>query len=295
MLLTIGDGTDCRSTEDIQFSRNLAKRFRSNLQSNETYNWMLSDLHINPNMQDSFSMGNATLKLWLLDSFDENGVPLCLRSMKLFEKIEEETLTTLAVNEPSHLLLFGCASGRIYSLFGDLLRTKKIAPIALPPNFTTPITCLAISTPLSVLFPRGSHSQDANHLVVFVATQSRLGSYAFPLEPKKPAVFQALDDAAGCAANCGCVDKSGNFVEPRCGCEVDGGSRGRSVRVLRDGARAKLSAGGIEAVCVLASRQRGGERGVQRGIDAPPVQFGQPLRGVCDADRAVGAKRRSES
>ena len=207
-------------------------------------------------------MGNATLKLWLLDSFDENGVPLCLRSMKLFEKIEEETLTTLAVNEPSHLLLFGCASGRIYSLFGDLLRTKKIAPIALPPNFTTPITCLAISTPLSVLFPRGSHSQDANHLVVFVATQSRLGSYAFPLEPKKPAVFQALDDAAGCAANCGCVDKSGNFVEPRCGCEVDGGSRGRSVRVLRDGARAKLSAGGIEAVCVLASRQRGVELAV---------------------------------
>lgn len=294
MLLTIGDGNDCRSTEDIQFSRNLAKRFRSNLQSNETYNWMLSDLHINPAMQDFFSMGNATLKLWLLDSFDENGMPLCLRSMKLFEKIEEETLTTLAVNESSHLLFFGCTSGRIYSLSGDLLRTKKIAPIALPPTFSEPITCLAISAPLSVPFPRGSHSQDANHLTVFAATQSRLGSFAVPLEPRKPAVFQALDDAAGCAPNCGCVTKSGNFVEPRGGCEVAGGAGGRPGGVLRDGARRELSAGGGEAVRVLAGRQRRGERGVERRFDAATVRFGESLRSVRDADRAVGPKTRCE-
>ena len=272
MLLTIGDGTDYRSTEDIQFSRNLAKRFRSNLQSNETYNWMLTDLHINPTMQDFFSMGNATLKLWLLDSFDENGMPLCLRSMKLFEKIEEETLTTLAVHEASHLILFGCVSGRIYSLFGDLLRVKKLFPIALPPNITSPITCLAISPALSVSFPRGSHSQDASHLVIFVSSRSCIGSYQFPLEPKKSAVFTALDDSQGCAANCGCVDKSGNFVVPRGGCELDGGSGGRTVRVLGNGARPKLPAVGSEELRVLVSRQRGGERDGERGIDAATVQ-----------------------
>ena len=145
MLLTIGDGKDYRSPEDVTVSRNLAKRFRSSMDSNETYRWMLEDLHINPVMQDSFSLDNSTLKLWLLDSIDENGVPLCLRSVKLFEKIDEETLTTLCVNEESQLLAFGCANGHVYYLSGDLLRTKKLVPSLLPQSFSSFVTCLAFS------------------------------------------------------------------------------------------------------------------------------------------------------
>lgn len=116
MLLTIGDGTDYRDGESVSVSRNLVTRFRSNLNSNETYKWMLEDLHIPPTLSASLSAEDATMKVWLLDKMDEHGQPLCLRSIPLFEKMDEETITTLAVDESAQFIVFGCSSGHVYYL-----------------------------------------------------------------------------------------------------------------------------------------------------------------------------------
>lgn len=116
MLLTIGNGIDYRDTETVSVSRNLASRFRSNLNANETYKWMLEDLHIPATMANSVISKDATLKLWLLDKIDENGQPLCLRSITLFDKIDEETITSLSVDETAQFITFGCSSGHIYYL-----------------------------------------------------------------------------------------------------------------------------------------------------------------------------------
>ena len=115
VLLTIGNGFEHRPQEDVVVSRNLATRFRSALSNNETYKWMLDDLHIPASFQDSMGTKEATLKLWLLDKTDGEGKPLCLRSIPLFEKLDEETITSFSVNEDAMLYLFGCQSGTIYS------------------------------------------------------------------------------------------------------------------------------------------------------------------------------------
>ena len=114
MLLTVGNGIENRSEEDVMVSRNLSTRFRTALSSNETYKWMLEDLHIPSSFQDSMGAKEATLKLWLLDKMDSEGKPLCLRSSPLFEKLDEETITSFSVNEDAMLYLFGCQSGAIY-------------------------------------------------------------------------------------------------------------------------------------------------------------------------------------
>lgn len=77
---------------------------------------MLEDLHIPPTFTNALTTKEATLKLWLLDKIDENGQPLCLRSIPLFEKMEEETITCLSVDELNNLIVFGCSSGHIYTL-----------------------------------------------------------------------------------------------------------------------------------------------------------------------------------
>lgn len=111
---------------------------------------MLEDLHIKVNMEDTFPTKNATLKLWLMDKMDEKGTPLCLRTFKLFEKVEEEIITTLAVNEKSNIIAFGCQSGNIYLIYGDLSRSKKLNMSVLPSHFTSPITNLHFTEQLSV-------------------------------------------------------------------------------------------------------------------------------------------------
>lgn len=114
VLLTIGNGIENRSQEDVMVSRNLSTRFRTALSSNETYKWMLDDLHIPASFQDSMGAKEATLKLWLLDKMDSEGKPLCLRPIPLFEKLDEETITSFSVNEDAMLYLFGCQSGAVY-------------------------------------------------------------------------------------------------------------------------------------------------------------------------------------
>jgi len=111
---------DYRSEESVSVSRNLATRFRTNLNSNETYKWMLEDLSISPSFSTNLTTKDATLKLWLLDKFDESGQPLLLRSITLFDKTEE-AITSLIVDEISQTVVFGCSSGHIYSIQASLL------------------------------------------------------------------------------------------------------------------------------------------------------------------------------
>ena len=127
-------------------------RFRKNLHSNEDYNWMLEDLHIKGGIEDSFPTKNATLKLWLMDKMDENGTPLCLRTFKLFDKVEEEIITTLTVNEKSNIIALGCQSGNVYVIHSDLSRSKKLNLSVLPSQFNSPITNLHFTEQLSVCF-----------------------------------------------------------------------------------------------------------------------------------------------
>lgn len=113
---------------------------------------MLEDLHIPPTFTNALTTKEATLKLWLLDKIDENGQPLCLRSIPLFEKMEEETITCLSVDELNNLIVFGCSSGHIYTLQvmmmlysnhqGNLLRAKKIVPSLLSNQPSSPIRAL---------------------------------------------------------------------------------------------------------------------------------------------------------
>lgn len=162
MLLTIGDGTDFRSVEEMQVSRNLASRFRSTLKSNDSYKWMLDDLKIQESFAPYFSMKNATLKLFLLDTVDENGNPLCVRSFKIFDKIDEQTITSLLVDETNQLIVFGCESGDVFLIQGDLSRAKKCVPILLPKHLHSSITNLHFSRPTPVVLSSRS-SPDKLH------------------------------------------------------------------------------------------------------------------------------------
>ena len=115
---------------------------------------MLEDLHIPSTLTSNLTTKDATLKLWLLDKMDENGQPLLLRSLTLFEKVDEETITSLAIDEENQLIVFGCSTGHVYYIRvppslsshtqGDLLRVKKITPTLLPKQFTSAITSLFI-------------------------------------------------------------------------------------------------------------------------------------------------------
>ena len=105
---------DHRSQEDVSVSKDLASRFRSSLSSNETYKWMLEDLHIPSTFVNSSGAKEATLKLWLLDKMDAEGKPLCIRSIPLFEKLDEETISSFTVDEELLLFFFGCQSGAVY-------------------------------------------------------------------------------------------------------------------------------------------------------------------------------------
>lgn len=115
---------------------------------------MLDDLHINAALEDSFPTKNATLKLWLMDKLDENGVPLCIRSFKLFEKVEEEIITSLAVDEKNNFIAFGCQSGNICMVSGDLSRSKKLNLSILPKQLNAPITNLYFAENSQVLHAR---------------------------------------------------------------------------------------------------------------------------------------------
>lgn len=137
---------DHRTKESMNVSRNLATRFRNNLLSNETYKWMLDDLHIKESIDEYFPMKNATLKLWLLDKMDEDGNPLCIRSFKIFEKIEEDTITSLAVDESNQLIALGCESGDIFLIQGDLSRAKKLSLTLLPKHFSSAVTGIHFSS-----------------------------------------------------------------------------------------------------------------------------------------------------
>lgn len=132
-------------------SRNLASRFRSTLKSNDSYKWMLDDLKIQESFTPYFSMKNATIKLFLLDTVDENGNPLCVRSFKIFDKIDEQTITSLVVDEANQLIVFGCESGDVFLLQGDLSRAKKCVPILLPKHLHSSITNLHFSHPTPVV------------------------------------------------------------------------------------------------------------------------------------------------
>lgn len=212
MLLTIGDGVDYRTKEAMSISRNLATRFRNSLISNETYKWMLDDLHIKEAMDDYFPMKNATLKLWLLDKMNEDGSPLCIRSFKIFEKIDEETITSIAVDESNQLIALGCESGDIFLIQGDLSRAKKLSLTLLPKHFGNAITGLHFSFESVVRTDIICNIQETGFVPLFALSTSRIGCYQLPRETKKLIGFTVLEDGKGCAIHCSSVDSKGTLI-----------------------------------------------------------------------------------
>ena len=212
MLLTIGDGVDYRTKEAMSVSRNLATRFRNNLLSNETYKWMLDDLHIKETMDDYFPMKNATLKLWLLDKTNEDGSPLCIRSFKIFEKIDEETITSLAVDESNQLIALGCESGDIFLIQGDLSRAKKLSLTLLPKHFGNAITGVHFSFANVVRIQIICNMKETGCVPLYALSTSRIGCYQLPRETKKLIGFTVLEDGGGCVSHCSSVDSKGVLI-----------------------------------------------------------------------------------
>ena len=55
-------------------------------------------------------------------------------------------------NEKYNIIAFGCQSGNVYLIYGDLSRSKKLNLSVLPNQFNSPITNLYFTEQLSVLF-----------------------------------------------------------------------------------------------------------------------------------------------
>ena len=56
------------------------------------------------------------LKVWNLANTNENGVPQCLRTIEIFQKLEEEVITSFYVSEDEEMILFGSEKGHVFYL-----------------------------------------------------------------------------------------------------------------------------------------------------------------------------------
>ena len=106
MLYSVGDCVDCRPEYVASESRRVANQYRAQLQKSDRYSWILEDLLLNSVVQaeSSDTELHASLKVWNTRNLDENGNPQCIRTIYLFQHMEEEVITSFAVNEEEELL-----------------------------------------------------------------------------------------------------------------------------------------------------------------------------------------------
>ena len=94
----------------------MANQFRSNLKKNDRFSWILDDLLLNSVVEPESSAVKcrSVLKVWNLSMTDENGTPRCVRTIPLFNQMEEEVITAFAVGEEEEMLLFGTEQGHVF-------------------------------------------------------------------------------------------------------------------------------------------------------------------------------------
>lgn len=80
-----------------------------------------------------------------MDVLDENGIPQCIRTIRLFDHMEEEIITSFAVYEPEELILFGCENGRVFYNQGMLQRSVQSMLSLFPPHLSSAITNLHVT------------------------------------------------------------------------------------------------------------------------------------------------------
>lgn len=65
---------------------------------------------------ESLTPMRMELKVWNLANTNENGVPQCLRTIEIFQKLEEEVITSFYVSEDEEMILFGSEKGHVFYL-----------------------------------------------------------------------------------------------------------------------------------------------------------------------------------
>ena len=116
MLITIGNCKDIRVEHVANESKKVANQYRSNLLKNDRYSWILDDFYLSDEVMhiESLTPLRSELKVWNLSSRDENGAPQCLRTIQLFQRMEEEVITSFSVSEEEEMILFGSEKGHVF-------------------------------------------------------------------------------------------------------------------------------------------------------------------------------------
>lgn len=116
LLYTIGNGKDLRPDYAISESHKVVNDYRAYLSNNDHYSFILEDLFIGETVKTEPAdvVHSYVLKVWNLSKMEINGVPQCVRTIQLFERMEEQDITVFSVGEEEQLLLFGCSNGRIF-------------------------------------------------------------------------------------------------------------------------------------------------------------------------------------
>ena len=146
-MYSIGDCTDYRPDYLVTESRRVANYYREQLRKDDRYSWILDDLLLSDKVKEvpkNITL-HATLKVWDMNAIDDQGIPQCIRTIRLFDRMEEEIITSFAVCEVEELAIFGCANGRIFYRQGTLQRSTQTMLSLFPPHFTTAITNIHVT------------------------------------------------------------------------------------------------------------------------------------------------------
>ena len=105
-----------------------------------------------------------------MDVLDESGIPQCIRTIRLFDHMEEEIITSFAVYEPEELILFGCENGRVFYNQGMLQRSVQSMLSLFPPHLSSAITNLHVTYDPTVGIV--SESRIENHILSFLTSNA---------------------------------------------------------------------------------------------------------------------------
>ena len=107
---------DLRSEHVVNESKKSANHYRSLLQRNDSYSLTLDTMMLSDEVvrMESMTPLPMELKVWKLSTADR--MPQCLRTITLFQKIEEENITSYYVCEEEEMILLGSEKGHIFYL-----------------------------------------------------------------------------------------------------------------------------------------------------------------------------------
>ena len=115
-LYTFGNCKDLRSEHVVNESKKSANHYRSLLQRNDSFSLTLDTMMLSDEVvrMESMTPLPMELKVWKLSTADR--MPQCLRTITLFQKIEEENITSYYVCEEEEMILLGSEKGHIFYL-----------------------------------------------------------------------------------------------------------------------------------------------------------------------------------